>query len=141
MPLQAEENNATLTRTTGYESHCQGGGDVPSTSNDVSHDQQRLNERRKDEGGRRKNGSAANAVIDCIQPFAFRLQPSIHLAYLEEFGTAERKDLDKLLLDKLSSALSDEQKINSITNLLQKMRRDGVIRSAGPKRKAIWSFV
>ncbi len=80
-------------------------------------------------------------MIDCIQPFAFRLQPSIQLAYLEEFGTAERKDLDKLLLDKLSSALSDEQKINSITNLLQKMRRDGVIRSAGPKRKAIWSFV
>ena len=80
-------------------------------------------------------------MIDCIQPFAFRLQPSINLAYLQEFGTAKRDEIDKLLLDKLSSALSDEQKINSITNLLQKMRRDGVIRSAGPKRKAIWSFV
>jgi ATP-dependent DNA helicase RecG len=63
------------------------------------------------------------------------------VAYLQEFGTAERKDLDKLLLDKLSSTLSDEQKFNFITNLLQKMRREGVVRSGGPGRRGTWSLV
>jgi ATP-dependent DNA helicase RecG len=66
---------------------------------------------------------------------------SMVVAYLQEFGTAERKDLDKLLLDKLSSTLSDEQKFNFITNLLQKMRREGVVRSGGPGRRGTWSLV
>ena len=49
-------------------------------------------------------------------------------------GRATRRDFDKLLLGKLSDALGDEQKKNLITNLLQEMRRDGVIRTVGGKR-------
>ena len=58
--------------------------------------------------------------------------------YLTKFGEAKREDIDKLLLDKLSDALSDEQKENFVTNLLQEMRKDGTIRAEGTKRWATW---
>ena len=51
-------------------------------------------------------------------------------------GQATRHDFDKLLLGKLSDALDGKQKENRITNLLQGMRRDGVIRPVGGKRGA-----
>lgn len=60
------------------------------------------------------------------------------VAYLKKFGAAKREDIDKLLLDKLSDALSDDQKENFITNLLQEMRKDGTIRAEGSKRWAAW---
>ena len=59
-------------------------------------------------------------------------------SYLEKFGEARRQDLDKLLLDKISDALTDEQKGNRVKNLLQEMRRDGEIRRIGTGRGAKW---
>ncbi|RLS81621.1 MAG: transcriptional regulator [Planctomycetota bacterium] len=59
-------------------------------------------------------------------------------AYLKQFGEAKREDIDKLLLDKLSAALSDEQKENFVTNLLQEMRKEGTIHAEGTKRWATW---
>ena len=44
---------------------------------------------------------------------------------LEKKGEANREDIDSLLRKKLSDALTEEQKTNSIRNLLQEMRRDG----------------
>jgi ATP-dependent DNA helicase RecG len=60
------------------------------------------------------------------------------IAYLKQFGEAKREDIDELLLDKLSDALSNDQKANFITNLLQEMRKDGTIRTEGSKRWAVW---
>lgn len=60
------------------------------------------------------------------------------IAYLNQFGEAKRDDIDRLLLDKLSDALSDDQKENFVTNLLQEMRKDGTIRTEGQKRWAVW---
>jgi len=37
-------------------------------------------------------------------------------AYLGKFGEAKREDIDKLLMDKLSDALDDDQRRNAITN-------------------------
>ena len=51
-------------------------------------------------------------------------------------GQATRRDLDKLLLGKLSDALDTGQKKNLVTNLLQEMRREGTIRPVGGKRGA-----
>ncbi|WP_432505732.1 RNA-binding domain-containing protein [Kineococcus arenarius] len=58
--------------------------------------------------------------------------------YLDRFGSATRQDLDLLLRDKLSDALSDEQKVSKISNLLTKMRRQGEIRNAGSRTKPRW---
>ena len=60
------------------------------------------------------------------------------VAYLEQFRKANREDLDKLLLDKLSDALDDGQKVKFIGNLLQEMRREGTIERAGTTRWATW---
>ncbi len=54
--------------------------------------------------------------------------------YLRQFRVAARPELDTLLLSKLSDALEDSQKRNLITNLLQEMRRSGIIRPVGGKR-------
>ncbi len=56
------------------------------------------------------------------------------VAYLKKFGEAKREDIDKLLMDKLSDALNDDQKKNSIKNLLQELRQEGTIRPVAGKR-------
>jgi ATP-dependent DNA helicase RecG len=54
--------------------------------------------------------------------------------YLEKFGETTREEIDKLILDKLSDALTEKQKRNMIMNLLQEMRRTKMIIPIGGKR-------
>ncbi|NLZ05572.1 MAG: transcriptional regulator [Phycisphaerae bacterium] len=58
--------------------------------------------------------------------------------FLEKFGKASRQDIDKLLWNKLSDALDDEQKRNKISNLITKWRRGGRIRNTGPRKTPEW---
>jgi len=60
--------------------------------------------------------------------------------YLEKYGEATRQDIDELLLSKLPDVLSQEQKTNKIRNLMQAMRKEGLIFSVGPRSKALWRF-
>ncbi len=60
------------------------------------------------------------------------------VAYLQKFGEATRMDLDQLLMDKLSDALDDKQKRHFVTNLLQELRRNGVVWPDGATRGAKW---
>lgn len=60
------------------------------------------------------------------------------VSYLKEFGAARRKDLDELLMNKISDALNDKQKRNAVTNLLQEMKREGLIHVEGTTRWAKW---
>jgi len=60
--------------------------------------------------------------------------------YIEKFGAIGRKDVDQLLLDKLSDALDEEQKLGKISNLLSAMRRAGIIRNDGSRKKSSWVF-
>jgi ATP-dependent DNA helicase RecG len=64
------------------------------------------------------------------------------LDYLREFGSADRRQIEKLLCDKLSDALTVEQKRNYVKNLLQKMsKKDKMIRKKqGQTRRAIWEL-
>lgn len=48
--------------------------------------------------------------------------------YLREFKEGSRQEMEKLLFDKLPDVLSEEQKINKIRNLLQKLKRLGKLR-------------
>jgi len=58
----------------------------------------------------------------------------IVIELLQKQGQATRPDFDNLLRSKLSDALDDDKKRNFITNLLQELRRDGIIRPVGGKR-------
>lgn len=57
------------------------------------------------------------------------------LEYLKNFGEGNRADFERVLLDKLPEVLTLEQKKNKIRNILQKMRRDGVIFPIGKSWK------
>jgi ATP-dependent DNA helicase RecG len=60
--------------------------------------------------------------------------------YLKNFKRASRKEIDKLLWNKLSDALKDDQKKNKISNLISNMRRSGKIRNAGTKKDPMWEL-
>ncbi|MEZ5439876.1 MAG: putative DNA binding domain-containing protein [Lysobacterales bacterium] len=58
--------------------------------------------------------------------------------YLQKFGHAGRDEIERLLVDKLSDALSAEQKRSKISNLLTKLRRAGRIRNDGSRKLPRW---
>jgi len=58
--------------------------------------------------------------------------------YLAKFGQADRAEINKLLTDKLSDALSDEQKEDKIGNLLTKLRRNKLILNMGTRSQPVW---
>jgi ATP-dependent DNA helicase RecG len=62
------------------------------------------------------------------------------VSYLQKFGEGNRRDFEELLLDKLSDALSVEQKRTAVRNPLQELRQEGRIEKFGPSRgpKAAW---
>lgn len=60
--------------------------------------------------------------------------------YLAGAGTASRQDINQLLLDKLSDALTTEQKLKKVANLLTKLRRQGVIVNTGPRAAPQWKL-
>jgi ATP-dependent DNA helicase RecG len=97
--------------------------------------------------GRRPNlfvsaevAAATGSKADYIKRRAFDKEhyKKMVVAYLEEFGEARREEIDRLLVDKLSDMLDEEQKLNFVTNLLQELRREGIIRAEGSKRWAMW---
>lgn len=58
---------------------------------------------------------------------------------IKKFGSANRKDIDNLLWDKLSDVLTDKQKKIKISNLLNEMaNKDKIIKNAGSDRKSKW---
>ena len=48
--------------------------------------------------------------------------------YIEKFGAASRREIDELLMNKLSDVLSAEQKKNKIKNLLYSLAKSNVIK-------------
>lgn len=60
------------------------------------------------------------------------------LDYLTKYQSATRKDLNKLLWNKLSDVLDDEQKDNKVANLLTNLRRAGKIENQGSRRVPRW---
>ena len=61
--------------------------------------------------------------------------------YLSSFKTANRQDIEALLMDKLSSTLDEQQKKRKIGNLLTKLRRNGIIRNQGIRMQPEWVLV
>jgi ATP-dependent DNA helicase RecG len=57
---------------------------------------------------------------------------------LKAYGKATRRELDELLLEKMPEVLDPAQKAHKVRNLLQAMRRDGLIHREGPKATAVW---
>ena len=97
--------------------------------------------------GRRPNIYVSEAVaaetdtrVDYIRKRSFDKQhfKDMIIEYLKKFKVAEKITIEDLLLDKVSDALTEEQKRYFIKNLLQEMRKDGVIATTGGKKFAKW---
>ncbi|MBV5349855.1 transcriptional regulator, partial [bacterium] len=58
--------------------------------------------------------------------------------YLQKYTKGSRKELDELLFPKLPEVLTHEQKAHKVRNLLQSLRRGGVIRNAGSRSTPSW---
>jgi ATP-dependent DNA helicase RecG len=58
--------------------------------------------------------------------------------YIQKYQRANRKELDDLLLPKLSDALSPDQKQHKIRNLIQFLRRNKTIQNIGTRNAPIW---
>ena len=61
--------------------------------------------------------------------------------YLQQYGQASKKEINQLLLNKLSEALTDKQKANKINNLLTKLRLSGRIFNSGSDAAPGWKIV
>jgi len=99
--------------------------------------------------GRKPNfhvsASVAKATASKVDYIRTRAQDDDYYAklitdYLRKFGSASRKDIDALLLDKLSSALNESQKKSKVGNLLSKLRMKNVIHNAGSKGAPEWKL-
>lgn len=62
------------------------------------------------------------------------------ISFLKKFMESKREDLDGFLREKISDALSPDQKTNRIRNLLQEMRREGMLSCEGHCSGAIWKL-
>lgn len=61
------------------------------------------------------------------------------LAYLAQYGSATRREIEGLILDKLSSVLDEQQKQNKLRNLLYAMsKRDKTIEKSGGSQRGRW---
>ena len=61
------------------------------------------------------------------------------ISFITEYGSASRKDIDNLLLDKLSDALDDQQKKIKVRNLIYAMaNKDNTIVNKGSSAKPRW---
>ena len=80
--------------------------------------------------------AATETKADYIRKRAFDKQHYMKLieSYLKKFRMATRADLDKLILEKVSDALTADQKKNFVRNLLQEMKRNKIVRNVGGKR-------
>lgn len=60
---------------------------------------------------------------------------------IDQYGSATRKEINDLLWNKLSDALSEEEKENKVSNLLTKMRRSKQIWNSGSRSQPSWRLV
>ena len=60
--------------------------------------------------------------------------------YLRKFGQADRAEINKLLLDKFSDALTNEQKYQKVSTLLTKLRRRKLIVNTGSDTAPCWQL-
>ena len=59
--------------------------------------------------------------------------------YLEQYGSAKKRDVRELLWDKLPEVMDDNQKESKVKNLLAQMRRMGIITTDSEnQQKSSW---
>jgi len=63
------------------------------------------------------------------------------LKHIKIHKSATRKEIDKLLMNKLPEWMDDKQRNNRIKNLLSELKSNNIIEMVGSKKKPLWIFV
>jgi len=86
--------------------------------------------------------AATDGKADYIRTRAFDDEHYAKLItdYLAKFDKADRAEINRLLWDKLSDALTDKQKTTKISTLLTKLRKQGDILNAGSDAAPSWQL-
>ena len=92
--------------------------------------------------GRKPNLHVSAYIADAAEG---KSQDNNHYAdlvmdYIRQFGKASRDEIDKLLSNKLSDNLDQQQKRIKIANILTNMRRTGKITNRGSRKHPEWVF-
>jgi ATP-dependent DNA helicase RecG len=96
--------------------------------------------------GRKPHLRVASVIVDATAPEPVvkarsgddeRLLQLI-VDHLRVSGSATRKDIDVLLAADLADLADDGQRMRRVTNLLTKLRRDGLIANQGTKASPAW---
>lgn len=73
--------------------------------------------------------------------FDNRYYKDLLIELLRTHGPVGREEIDQLLLHKLPESLAPTQKGRKVSNLIQELRRDGIIINLGSRTKPIWKAV
>ena len=63
---------------------------------------------------------------------------SFILKHINTHGSATRKEIDTLLLNKLPNYLSDQQKKRKLSNMIQSLKEDNLIENIGTRSAPKW---
>ena len=93
----------------------------------------------------RVSGVVADATGNLIDYVRTRPQTDAHYAslirdLLERAGSATREDINALLIPLLPGVLTADQKLNKVSNLLSRLRREGSIRNTGSRTRPRWEL-
>ena len=73
------------------------------------------------------------------RPFDKEYYKRLILSFIQEFKSATRKDINDLLMSKLSDTLNEKQKLNKINNILNEIsNKDKKVKNLGSDRKPRW---
>lgn len=62
--------------------------------------------------------------------------------FIREYGSATRKEINDLLISKLSDVLTEKQKMSKVHNLISEMaKKERIIKNSGSRRKPKWILV
>ena len=84
----------------------------------------------------RATGKIGEHILD--RGFDNRYYKDLILEIVREHGPVSRKDIDKVLLEKLPDRLSLQQKRNKVHNLLRELRISGKIVNQGTRPRPAW---
>ena len=76
------------------------------------------------------SGSLFPEEVQQYDPYSIREALSNAMGH-QDYRLGRLADFDKMLTNKLPQVLNDKQRTNKVRNLLQKMRRDGLVVSEG----------
>jgi ATP-dependent DNA helicase RecG len=86
-----------------------------------------------------KTGGTASYIKN--KAFDEEYYEDLVLKMLKEAGSANLRELEELLFNKLPDVLTPQQKKNKVKNLVQKLRREGRIEKQGVRKGAKWAII